>query len=204
VPRETAGAEKENRIMNQNQVSQFAPLDQAAGAGGTAVMDPSAGGNDSGTGPSDQKPSRRYLPVYHVQLVRDRSISIADRPTIRNSEDVVAILRDELLQADRERLVCLFLNAKNVVTGMEVVSIGTLTSSPVTPREVFKAAILASAAAIIICHNHISGNPAPSVDDVQVTERISKAGELLGIKLLDHIIIAELGTYSFSNAGRMP
>ncbi len=88
--------------------------------------------------------------------------------------------------------------------GIEVVSVGSLTASIVTPRELFKSAILESAAAVIISHNHPSGDPAPSQDDIRLTERISKAGEILGIKLLDHVIIGELGSYSFSNAGRLP
>jgi DNA repair protein RadC len=86
---------------------------------------------------------------------------------------------------------------------MEVVSVGSLTASVVTPRELFKSAILASAAAIVISHNHPSGEPAPSQEDIRLTERISKAGEILGIKLLDHVIIGELGHYSFSDAGRL-
>jgi len=68
----------------------------------------------------------------------------------------------------------------------------------------FKSAILKNAAAIILSHGHPSGDPTPSREDIQMTERVSKAGEILGIKLLDHIIIGEQGNYSFSNAGRLP
>jgi len=96
------------------------------------------------------------------------------------------------------------LNAKNVIIGMDVVSVGTLTQSCAHPRELFKAAILSNAASIILVHNHPSGDPAPSVDDAQLTARISKAGEILGIRLLDHIIIGELGSFSFANPGRLP
>jgi DNA repair protein RadC len=87
---------------------------------------------------------------------------------------------------------------------MEVVSVGTLTSSLVACRDLFKSAILANAAGIIVSHPHPSGDPSPSQEDIRVTGRISTAGEILGIKLLDHIIIAELGCYSFSAAGRLP
>jgi DNA repair protein RadC len=147
--------------------------------------------------------SARYIPVYHVELVRDRSIKVEPRPSIHNPDDVVAILRDELLRADREKLVCLMLNTKNAVIGMDIVSVGTLTASLASGREIFKSAILANAASIILSHNHPSGDPTPSREDMQLTERISKAGEILGIKLLDHIIIGDQGTYSFSNSGRL-
>jgi DNA repair protein RadC len=148
--------------------------------------------------------SAKYIPVYHVELVRDRLIKVEPRPSIHNPDDVVAILQDELLKADREKLVCLMLNAKNVVIGMDVVSVGSLTSSIAHPREIFKSAILKNAAAIILSHGHPSGDPTPSREDIQMTERVSKAGEILGIKLLDHIISGEQGNYSFSNAGRLP
>ena len=79
--------------------------------------------------------SAKYIPVYHVELVRDRLIKVEPRPSIHNPDDVVAILQDELLKADREKLVCLMLNAKNVVIGMDVVSVGSLTSSIAQPRK---------------------------------------------------------------------
>ena len=148
--------------------------------------------------------SARYIPVYHVALVRDRSIKAEPRPSIHNSDDVVEILQDELLASDREKLLCLMLNAKNVVIGMDIVSIGTLTMSVAHPREIFKSAILKNAASIILSHGHPSGDPTPSREDIQLTERIRQAGEILGIKLLDHIIIGENGTYSFRNTGRLP
>ena len=151
-----------------------------------------------------QGPSRQYIPVYRIELVRERTIIVQPRRVVHNSDDVVAILQDELLKADREKLVCLMLNAKNAVIGIDVVSVGTLTQSCAHPRELYKAAILTNAAAIILVHNHPSGDSTPSLDDIRLTERISKAGEILGIKLLDHVIIGELGSYSFANAGRLP
>ncbi len=78
--------------------------------------------------------SAKYIPVYHVELVRDRLIKVEPRPSIHNPDDIVAILQDELLKADREKLVCLMLNAKNVVIGMDIVSIGSLTASIAHPR----------------------------------------------------------------------
>ena len=90
---------------------------------------------------------------------------------------------------DKEKLYVIILNIKNKVIGYSLVSMGSLTASIVHPREVLKPAILASAASIIIIH-HPSGDPEPSIDDIEVTNRISKACAIMGINLLDHIIIA--------------
>jgi DNA repair protein RadC len=160
---------------------------------------------DNSTPPSGETTAlAKYIPVYHVELVRDRMIKAEPRPSVHNSDDVVAILRDEFLKSDREKLVCVMLNAKNSVIGIDIVSVGSLTESIAHPREIFKSAILKNAAAIILSHNHPSGDPTPSREDIQMTERVAKAGEILCIKLLDHVIIGEHGTYSFSNAGRLP
>ena len=167
------------------------------------LTNPSGNGIDPAARPTSGL-SAKYIPVYHIELVRDRSIKVEPRPAIHNPDDVVAILRDELLKADREKLVCIALNAKNVVVGIDFVSVGTLTASLAAPRELFKSAILLNAAAIILSHNHPSGDPTPSREDIQMTDRVSKAGEILGIKLLDHIIIAEQGSFSFSQSGRLP
>jgi DNA repair protein RadC len=170
----------------------------------TSPMDSSGTGHNGVAGQPKQGPSKQYIPVYRIELVRERTIKVEPRRAVHNSDDVVAILQDELLKADRERLICLMLNAKNVIIGMDVVSVGSLTSSIAHPRAIFKAAILRNAAAIILSHGHPSGDPAPSQEDIRLTERMSKAGEILGIKLLDHVIIGELGSYSFANAGRLP
>ena len=144
-----------------------------------------------------------YIPVYHVELICDRQLKVEQRRSVHNSEDVVAILKDDLMKADRERLVSLMLNSKNFVIGIEIVSVGGLASSVGAPREVYKTAIINSSASIILCHNHPSGDPTPSRDDILFTQRISKSGEILGIKLLDHVIIAEFGSYSFRNSGML-
>lgn len=95
-----------------------------------------------------------------------------------------------------ELTVMLTLDTKHKVTGAFEVSRGTLNSSLVHPREVFKRALLNNAAAIIIGHNHPSGNPTPSQDDIAVTRRLVEAGNLLGVKVLDHIITGESGQYT--------
>ncbi len=194
--------------MNQKQTSNNPTLFSDAGTGVTKNMalptSPSGTGDAATSIQAKRGPSKQYIPVYRVELVRERTIRVEPRRAIRNSDDVVAILRDEILKADREKFVCLLLNAKNYIIGMEYTSVGTLASSIICPRELWKSAIVAGAAAIIGIHNHPSGEATPSQEDIRVTERLSKAGEILGIKLLDHIIIAEFGNYSFRNAGRLP
>lgn len=112
---------------------------------------------------------------------------------IQSPEDVHKILK-EVIKANEhpeENLWLLTLNTKNVITGIFTVSTGTLSTSLVHPREVFKRALIQNAASIIICHNHPSGDPTPSREDVEITKRLHEAGELLGIKLLDHVIIGD-------------
>ncbi len=159
-------------------------------------------GADRPAGQTKRRPLEKYIPVYHVELVRERHIDVEQRPMIRNSDDVVAILRDEFRVAARESLVCVLLDCKNVVIGINVISVGSLTSSIVHPREVLKPAILCNSAAIVLSHPHLSGDPSPSREDIQVTDRINKACEIIGIKLLDHVI-GNPRTYSFRNAGRL-
>jgi DNA repair protein RadC len=205
VPQERKGAEREKHIMQRAayNLSLFKAAETVTASNQTALATVSSPEKSTTGRPSERRLSREYIPVYRVQLVRERTVTGEQRRSIRNPDDVVAILKDELLKSDREKLISVMLNAKNVVIGMEVVSVGSLTASVVTARELFKSAILASAAAVIISHNHPSGDPTPSQDDIRLTERISKAGELLGVKLLDHVIIGELGHYSFSDAGRL-
>jgi DNA repair protein RadC len=107
-----------------------------------------------------------------------------------------------LLDADREHFVVILLDQKHGVIGINTVSVGSLTASVVNPREVFKPAILANAAAIICGHNHPSGDPQPSREDRAITTKLFDAGKLLGIDVLDHVIIGAEGRYfSFGDAG---
>ena len=142
-----------------------------------------------------------YLPVYRLSLVRERSLPAGDR-SITSAIDAAQILGEYLDGADREHFVILLLDTRNRVIGVNTVSIGTLNASMVHPREVFKPAILANAAAIIACHNHPSGDTTPSKEDMALTSRIKDAGALLGVPLLDHIIVGERqGYYSMKEWG---
>jgi DNA repair protein RadC len=102
-----------------------------------------------------------------------------------------------LIHAKREHFVVLLLNARHEVEAIETISIGSLNASIVHPREVFKPAILQSAASVVLCHNHPSGDPEPSEEDLSITRRLVEAGELVGIGVLDHVIIAKRGVTSF-------
>jgi len=142
------------------------------------------------------------LPVFRVQLVRETGI---ERLTLEQPSDVADILYHYLEHEDREHFVILMLDAKNRVIGVHTVSIGTLCASLVSAREVFKAAILCNSASIVLGHNHPSGDVTPSPEDIHVTEILRKAGTLLDIEVLDHVIIGEGGSYhSLKRSGQMP
>ena len=115
---------------------------------------------------------------------------------IRGPEDVVAVIGRKLRHEKREHFLVLLLNARHEVIGRETVSIGSLNASIVHPREVFKPAILASAASLVLVHNHPSGDPEPSEEDASISKRLVQVGELIGIGVLDHVIIASRGVVS--------
>lgn len=117
------------------------------------------------------------------------------KPEIQSSEDVHALVSPKLRSLKKECFKVLYLNTKNHLLKEETISIGSLNANIVHPREVFKTAILESAAAVILVHNHPSGDPAPSTDDIDLTKRMIKAGRLIGIEVLDHIIIGD-GTFT--------
>jgi len=123
------------------------------------------------------------------------------RCTIRSPEDVSKFMMEELRYLQQEHFVCLFLNTKNQVIGQHTIFIGSLNSSIVHPREVFKEAIRRSSASIICLHNHPSGDPAPSKEDIEVTKRLIQAGQLVGIDILDHVVIGDGRYYSLKEHG---
>lgn len=133
-----------------------------------------------------------YVPGLRVSLVKDANApavvgQIADRP------EIAARIARGFIPAgeEREHFIALYLDARSKVKGVNVVSIGTLSASLVHPREVFRPAIVAGAAAVIVAHNHPSGDISPSPEDKEAVRRLAKAGELLGIPRLDSIIVAE-------------
>jgi DNA repair protein RadC len=109
-------------------------------------------------------------------------------PSVRGPEDVVRLTKS-IRRARKEHFVALFLNARHQVIKQETISIGTLNASLVHPREVFQPAVGESAAAVILVHNHPSGDPSASEEDIQLTGRLVQAGRIMGIEVLDHIIV---------------
>lgn len=132
-----------------------------------------------------------FIPVYTVFLRRSDVVSVRERPVIRSPQDVATLVGEYLKETDRENFVVVLLDTKNAVIGINTVSVGILDSALVHPREVYKAAILANAAAIILAHNHPSGDPTPSAEDRRITQRLHEAGQLLGIEVMDHIVVGE-------------
>lgn len=120
---------------------------------------------------------------------------------IKNSQSVVKVLQAKIKDKAKEHFKLILLNTRNKIIGISTVSIGTLDSSLVHPREVFKEAIAHNAYSVILAHNHPSGDPEPSEDDITITRRLIEAGKILGIEVTDHIIISKNGFFSFKEKG---
>lgn len=113
----------------------------------------------------------------------------AVRPRLRDSAQVAELLLEEMMYEKRELFMTINLNSKMQVESKSVISIGNLDSAPVHPREVFGPAIRRGAAAVVVAHNHPSGDSSPSPQDIEVTERLISASKILGIRLIDHVIV---------------
>jgi len=140
-------------------------------------------------------PARAAALCAAFELGRRAAARPAPRAAIRGPEDVRLLVRD-LEAARKEHFVVLLLNARHEVEKRETVSIGSLNASIVHPREVFQPAILHSAASVVLVHNHPSGDPEPSEEDLSITRRLVQVGDLVGIGVLDHVIIAARGVVS--------
>jgi len=128
---------------------------------------------------------------------RCASLNVHQRQAINSSKDAIHLLAPEMENLDKEHFVALLLDTRHKLIKKERIFIGTLDNSVIHPREIFKPAIIESAAAIIIAHNHPSGDPSPSNDDIEITRKLKQAGTLIGIEVLDHIIIGNKTSYSF-------
>jgi len=126
-----------------------------------------------------------------------RRLQAPSRPdlVIRSAYDAVAVAAPRMRGLEREEVWALLLDVKNRLIGVHVVSVGHLSGAPVHPRELFKEAVRRSAFAVIVVHNHPSGDATPSADDIALTRRLRDAGDLLGIALLDHIVLGD-GTFT--------
>jgi DNA repair protein RadC len=150
----------------------------------------------------NEKVRMHRLPIYRVALVRESSQpSMLNR--ITTPRNVYEIASSYLEGVDREHFVVIMLDTKNQVIGINTVAIGVLASCPIHPREVFKPAILVNAAGVILLHNHPSGDPSPSQDDLLLTSRLREAGEVLGIQVVDHVILGYANYVSLKEKGRI-
>jgi len=154
-----------------------------------------------GTDEIREEGGKSYIARVKLSVVREEAVSKI--PVISGPEDVASLdfVKTELISSDRENFVCLHLNIKHAVISYEIVSIGNLHSAIVHPREVYKGAMLANSAAIIIAHNHPSGDPEPSPEDITITKRLSDAGNILGIQILDHLVFGDRGFVSLKERG---
>ena len=123
------------------------------------------------------------------------------KPLVKTPEDVVGLVRGRLKGKKKEHFLALLLDTRNQLIKVAEISVGSLDSSLVHPREVFKEAISATAASVIFVHNHPSGDPTASEDDIKLTKRLAEAGEIVGIDVLDHIIIGDKNYLSLKREG---
>ena len=131
-----------------------------------------------------------------------RALEVNDTnlPVINNAKDAMAQLFN-IRELKKEHFVVLYLNAKNQLVHKETISMGTLNANLVHPREVFEPALKHSAVQITIAHNHPSGDPNPSEDDMELTKRLTEAGEMMGIEVMDHMIVSKNNYFSFKEEG---
>ena len=129
------------------------------------------------------------------------SLAPLDRMAVRTPDDVAALLLPRFRYESRESFVAVLLSTKNHVLKTPVISVGSLNASIVHPRELFREAINASAAAVIVAHNHPSGDPTPSPEDVSLTRKLVEAGKILDIPVLDHVVLGDGKYVSFKEKG---
>jgi DNA repair protein RadC len=153
----------------------------------------------TGMGRSSVQRLKAMFEIWRRYVAEPRGVD-----TISFPGDVAKLLGAEMSLLDREEFRAIHLNTRGKVIGMETISIGSLNASLVHPRELFKGAILRSAASLIAVHNHPSGDPAPSQEDIQLTKRLVSAGFIIGIELVDHIVLGANGAYiSLKESGLM-
>lgn len=147
-------------------------------------------------------------PEYRLDATRPEALAFVPVAStlvvLRGPEDVATAVEPlALARARKEHFVVLLLNARHAVLRVEVVSVGSLNASIVHPREVFAPALEHAAASVVLVHNHPSGDSEPSEEDLKITQRLVDAGELLGVAVLDHVIVAKRGNYSFRANGKL-
>lgn len=134
------------------------------------------------------KKKENEIKVVNIRLVKEPSLYSTE--SVHSPDDAIKVVANELKSYDREVFATLNLKTSGRVINLNICSVGTLSSSLISPREVFKSSILSNAASFIAIHNHPSGNPTPSAEDKVVTRKLQKCGRLMDIEMLDHIIVA--------------
>lgn len=174
-------------------------LHELGGLAALSRVGPGALERVAGVGPT--KASRIVAAVELGRRVVTRPLARGAR--IGSSRDVDAALRPRLADADVEHFIAIALDAKNRPIGELEIARGSLSACPVSPADVFRALLREAAAGVIFVHNHPSGEPSPSADDLALTDRLRRAGELIGVRVLDHVVIGREGYFSFLDAGLM-
>jgi DNA repair protein RadC len=141
----------------------------------------------------------RRIPMYHVALVRDESVPYETEPVEVNTPEQVAAICADMRGLDREAFEVLCLSTKNKLLARVHVSLGSLNASICHPREIFKSAIVANAASVVLVHNHPSGDPTPSGADCQLVRRLCRAGEVLGLDVVDSVVLGGGDTTAMSS-----
>lgn len=143
--------------------------------------------------------------IYKFEVHRTR-MQVADAPMgpVRDARDVAAIARRAMGPIDHEEMLVLHMDVARKIRGFHVAGVGGLASCAVDPMQVFRAALIAGAHAMVLVHNHPSGDPSPSAEDLAVTARLVQGAALLGIQILDHVILGEGRHFSMLDAGLMP
>lgn len=150
-----------------------------------------------GIGPAKAAQVKAALELGKRSIAADPTV----KPIINSPSDVADLVMEEMRNLDREHFRIMHLSTRNNVLGISAVSVGSLNSSIVHPRECFKEAIRRNANSIILLHNHPSGDPAPSREDLDITRRLTEGGKILGIEVLDHVIIGEKRYVSLKEQG---
>lgn len=139
---------------------------------------------------AEKKVPAKRVNIVSLKLVKESSILYKNR-SIRSPEDGYHLFKQFLGDLDREYFVVMCLDTKNQPTAINICHIGSLNASIIHPREVMKSAILANSSSILVAHNHPSGMPEPSREDVEVTKRLAESGKIIGIEVVDHLIIGD-------------
>ena len=136
-------------------------------------------------------PYQTYLNL-RLEVVRENPVEYIQ---VRCAEDTANAFHEEALKYPNEVFKCIHLNGKNFILGVETISVGSISSTYIHPREVYKGACVNNARSVIFFHNHPSGDPTPSKDDIDITQRLKQCGLILGISVLDHMIFGDKDRY---------